>query len=76
MNENRGTSSFYLSAAPLAMVFSYAKVSEKRSASGFYLFGASLAMVLSYNKWHKIEWAIFHGIFSWFYVIYFWIRQD
>ena len=34
-------------------------------------FGSALAMVLSYTKWHSILWAIIHGIFGWFYVIYF-----
>lgn len=33
--------------------------------------GTALAMILSYSKWHSILWAILHGIFSWFYVIYY-----
>jgi len=36
--------------------------------------GTALAIVLSYFKWHSIFWAILHGIFSWLYVIYFWIK--
>lgn len=34
-------------------------------------FGSALAIVVSYNHWHDILWAILHGIFSWFYVIYY-----
>jgi hypothetical protein len=32
--------------------------------------GSALAMILSWSINHSILWAIFHGIFSWFYVIY------
>ena len=38
-------------------------------------FGSALAMVISYTTWHSIGWAIFHGLLSWLYVIYFWIVQ-
>lgn len=34
-------------------------------------FGCALAMVISYVTWKSIGWAIFHGLLSWFYVIYF-----
>lgn len=37
-------------------------------------FGSALAMVISYSAWHSIGWAILHGIFGWFYVIYYIIR--
>ncbi len=37
-------------------------------------FGSALAMVLSYVNWHSVLWAIFHGLLSWVYVIYFAIR--
>ena len=33
-------------------------------------FGSALAMVISYSAHHSILWAIIHGIFGWFYVIY------
>jgi len=33
--------------------------------------GSALAMILSFNANQSILWAILHGIFSWFYVIYF-----
>ena len=34
-------------------------------------YGAVLAMIISYIKWHSIGWALLHGVFNWFYVIYF-----
>ncbi len=34
-------------------------------------FGSALAMVISYVNWHSVGWAIFHGLLSWVYVIYF-----
>ena len=37
-------------------------------------FGCALAMVISYVNWHSIGLAIFHGLLSWGYVIYFVIR--
>ncbi|WP_108670915.1 hypothetical protein [Peribacillus acanthi] len=37
-------------------------------------FGSCLAMVISYTAYQSIGWAIIHGIFSWFYVLYYWIK--
>lgn len=34
-------------------------------------FGTALAIAISYVTNQSILWAIIHGIFSWFYVIYF-----
>jgi hypothetical protein len=34
-------------------------------------FGAALAMTISWSVNKSILWAIFHGIFSWLYVLYF-----
>jgi len=34
-------------------------------------FGTALALAISYDNNHSILWAIIHGFFSWFYVIYF-----
>lgn len=34
-------------------------------------FGSALAMVISYVNWDSVGWAIFHGLLSWVYVIYF-----
>ena len=33
--------------------------------------GAVIAVVISWHRNRSILWAIFHGICSWFYVIYF-----
>lgn len=43
----------------------------KSTAKAGISFGSCLAMILSYTAWHSIPWAIFHGLLSWFYVIYF-----
>ena len=37
-------------------------------------FGSVLAVVISYTQWHSIGWAIFHGMLSWIYVIYYWLK--
>jgi hypothetical protein len=37
-------------------------------------FGTCLAIVISYTAWKSIPWAIFHGLLSWVYVIYYWAR--
>jgi len=34
-------------------------------------FGTALAITISWSANKSILWAIIHGIFSWFYVIYF-----
>lgn len=34
-------------------------------------FGSALAMVISYTTWRSVGWAVFHGLLSWLYVIYF-----
>ena len=34
-------------------------------------FGSALAIAISWSVNHSILWAIIHGIFSWFYVIYY-----
>ncbi len=36
----------------------------------FWIFGSALAIVLSYTQNTSILWAILHGIFSWFYVLF------
>ena len=38
-------------------------------------FGSALAMVISYTTWESVGWAIFHGLLSWVYVIYFLLRH-
>ncbi|MEX0692064.1 MAG: hypothetical protein WD934_08865 [Gemmatimonadales bacterium] len=37
-------------------------------------FGTALAITISWHANQSILWAILHGIFSWFYVIYYAIR--
>jgi len=37
-------------------------------------FGTALAITISWSANKSILWAILHGIFSWFYVIYYAIR--
>ena len=43
---------------------------QKTVKSGI-TFGSALAMVISYTTWKSVGWAIFHGLLSWVYVIYF-----
>ena len=33
--------------------------------------GVVAAMIISYVKWQSILWMLFHGLFSWLYVLYF-----
>ncbi|EOL43299.1 hypothetical protein I580_00684 [Enterococcus caccae ATCC BAA-1240] len=46
-------------------------IAMKESAKAGISFGCALALVISYVNWHSIIWAIFHGVLSWFYVIYY-----
>ena len=48
-------------------------VVEKTVKTGIS-FGTCLAMIISYTAWKSIGWAILHGLFSWFYVIYYIIK--
>ena len=50
------------------------KVIVKKTVNTGITFGSALAMVISYTAWHSVGWAIFHGILSWLYVIYYVIR--
>ena len=34
-------------------------------------FGSALAIAISWSANQSVLWAILHGIFSWFYVIYY-----
>lgn len=38
-------------------------------------FGSALAITISWSVNKSILWAIVHGIFSWFYVIYYAIKN-
>ncbi|WP_322199379.1 hypothetical protein [Acutalibacter intestini] len=46
----------------------------KKTVKTGITFGSALAMVISYCNWHSVGWAIFHGLLSWVYVIYYVIR--
>ena len=46
----------------------------KKTVKSGITFGSALAMVISYTAWHSIGWAIFHGLLSWAYVLYYIIR--
>ncbi len=37
-------------------------------------FGSCLAIVISYTAWESILWAILHGLMSWGYVFYYWVK--
>jgi hypothetical protein len=37
-------------------------------------FGSALAMAISFNVNRSVFWAILHGLFGWFYVVYYIIR--
>ena len=39
-------------------------------------FGSALAITISWSVNKSILWAIVHGFFSWFYVIYYAIRYN
>ena len=47
------------------------QASVKKTVKSGITFGSALAMVISYSTWHSVGWAIFHGLLSWAYVIYF-----
>lgn len=46
----------------------------KTTAKAGISFGSCLAMIISYTAWKSIPWAIFHGLLSWIYVIYYAIK--
>lgn len=37
-------------------------------------FGSALAITISWSLNHSLLWAILHGLFGWFYVVYYAIR--
>jgi hypothetical protein len=39
-------------------------------------FGSALAITISWSANHSILWAILHGVFSWFYVIYYALKYQ
>ena len=57
----------------MAVIISDGKKFISNSAKAGISFGSCLAMILSYTAWKSIFWAILHGLFSWAYVIYFFL---
>lgn len=49
------------------------KNQNKSTGESFLTLGCILAVVISYAENHSILWAIFHGLCSWLYVIYYMI---
>ncbi len=47
------------------------KVTIKNVTSSGVEIGVIMAMILSWSKNASILWALFHGLCSWFYVIYY-----
>jgi len=47
------------------------ELSSREVAKTGLTFGSALAMVISWSQHHSVLWAILHGIFSWFYVLYY-----
>ncbi len=45
----------------------------KEVARSGITFGTALAIAISWSANHSIFWAIVHGIFSWLYVVYYWL---
>lgn len=52
-------------------VMNESEIVVKLNADHFMVAGAPLAMIISWSVNKSILWAILHGIFSWFYVIYY-----
>lgn len=54
--------------------------SATRTASGAAKvgvgFGSALAITISWSTNHSIIWAIIHGFLSWFYVIYYALKNQ
>lgn len=46
-----------------------------RAASTGIGLGSALAVTISWSLHKSIIWAIIHGIFSWFYVIYYALKR-
>jgi hypothetical protein len=39
-------------------------------------FGSALAMAISFNVNQSVLWALIHGVFSWFYVVYYVVFKE
>jgi hypothetical protein len=49
---------------------------SKDAAKAGIGFGTALAIAISWTANKSIIWAIVHGVFSWFYVIYYAIKYQ
>ncbi len=49
---------------------------HKVAVTGGVGLGSAMAVTISWSVNHSIWWALCHGVFSWFYIIYFhfWVR--
>ena len=47
----------------------------KDVATSGITFGTALAIAISWHQYQSILWAIIHGLFSWLYVIYYWVTS-
>ncbi len=54
--------------SPMARGATYVRKEVVKNGVGF---GSALAIAISFTTHKSVLWAIIHGIFSWFYVIYF-----
>ena len=45
--------------------------SATNAGIGFWGFGSALAITISWSLHESVLWAIVHGIFSWFYAVYY-----
>jgi hypothetical protein len=50
-------------------------MSQSSSSNGWVGVGAGyvLAVTISYSTHHHIGWAMLHGFFGWFYVLYYYL---
>lgn len=39
-------------------------------------FGSALAIAISFTSYKSVLWAIIHGLFGWFYVIYYLLTRE
>lgn len=67
------TTDFLIDGKPPNQSLRYIRKHKSTITNGIS-FGACLAMVISFVSWNSIPWAILHGLFGWFYVIYYFFR--
>jgi hypothetical protein len=51
-------------------------MADRSIAASGITFGSALAITISWSLWHSVLWAIIHGFFSWFYVIYYLLTRS